>query len=323
MPTEPVQIDLETSPSAFDAAPISDKPASLPARAELRNSQRGKLWAKLVWSAALGLIGLILTMSFVQLIETLVARSLWLSWAAIGLVSVLGIAALVFVFRELRGLRRLRRIDGLRSATDQNWQNEPRQKAVALSDRVKGLYRTQSDRQSQLAQLEEVLPEALEAKDVIAQTERVLLEPIDQAALVQVRASARQVATATAFIPLALADVVAALVVNVRMIRKIATTYGARASLFGSVRLIRAVTTHLMATGAIALTDDLITSVAGGGLASKISRRFGEGIVNGALTVRVGIAAMDVCRPMPFAAVEKPKTRSEVMKALSDLFSAS
>ena len=37
---------------------------------------------------------------------------------------------------------------------------------------------------------------------------------------------------------------------------------------FGSLRLTRSVLTHLVATGAVAVGDDLIQSVAGGGLLS-------------------------------------------------------
>ena len=323
MSQKPVRIELKDTPSAFDAQPIVVEEPSLPARADLRRSQKPRLWGGIVWTAFLGLLGLALVTSFTQLIETLVLRSPVLSWVALGLLAVLGLAALIFVFKELFALRRIRRIDALRNATEQNWAGLSRQNALDISGRIASLYRSSPERRWNLTKLQEVLPEALEAKDVVTQTERHLMAPLDEAALVQVRASARYVATVTAFVPLAFADVVAALVVNIRMIRQVAAIYGARASLLGSFRLIRAVTTHLVATGAIALTDDLLGSVAGGSVLSKFSRRFGEGVVNGALTVRVGIAAMDVCRPMPFAAIEKPKTRSEVMKALSDLFSTS
>ena len=80
------------------------------------------------------------------------------------------------------------------------------------------------------------------------------------------------------------------------------------------------VLTHLVATGAVAVGDDLISTVAGGGLLSRVSRRFGEGVVNGALTARVGIAAMEVCRPVPFSAARRPSVSSLVQRALSGLF---
>jgi putative membrane protein len=45
--------------------------------------------------------------------------------------------------------------------------------------------------------------------------------------------------------------------------------------------------------------------VVGHGIAAKLSARLGEGVLNGMLTARVGLSAMAVCRPMPFA-IEPP-----------------
>ena len=127
----------------------------------------------------------------------------------------------------------------------------------------------------------------------------------------------------TAIVPLALADVAAALMANLRMIRRIAEIYGGRAGAFGSWRLLRTVLTHLVATGAVAVGDDLIHSVAGGGILSKLSRRFGEGVINGALTARVGVAAIEVCRPLPFVALPKPRVTNLVSRGLAGLFGTS
>jgi len=121
-------------------------------------------------------------------------------------------------------------------------------------------------------------------------------------------------------IPLAMVDVLVALAANVRMVRRIAEVYGGRAGTFGSWRLLKAVATHLLATGAVAVGDDMIGSVMGGGALSKISRKFGEGVINGALTARVGVAAMEVCRPMPFGAVKRPSVSGILKKALVGLF---
>ena len=43
-------------------------------------------------------------------------------------------------------------------------------------------------------------------------------------------------------------------------------------------------------------------------------------VVNGALTARVGLAAMELCRPLPFEALERPAVSSLVSRALSGLF---
>lgn len=103
---------------------------------------------------------------------------------------------------------------------------------------------------------------------------------------------------------------------------RVAEVYGAHAGFFGSWRLLRTVATHLLATGLVSAGDDLIGSVAGGHVLARLSRRFGEGMVNGALTARVGIAAMDVCRPLPFGALARPKVSNVVGRALTGLFQA-
>ena len=90
--------------------------------------------------------------------------------------------------------------------------------------------------------------------------------------------------------------------------------------MIGSLRLMRRVVAALLGAGAIALADDLIGSVTSGGILSKLSRRFGEGVVNGALTARVGLAAMELSRPLPFHALPKPGTSATTTRALAGLF---
>ena len=104
------------------------------------------------------------------------------------------------------------------------------------------------------------------------------------------------------------------------MIRRMAEIYGGRAGAVGGWRLARTVIAHLVATGAVAAGDDLIHTVAGGGILAKVSRRFGEGVVNGALTARVGIAAMEVCRPLPFIRQPRPRVGNLIARGLKGLF---
>ena len=49
--------------------------------------------------------------------------------------------------------------------------------------------------------------------------------------------------------------------------------------------------------------------------------RLGEGVVNGLMTVRVGIAAMRVVRPLPFETLPQPSVRDfipELVKVTAD-----
>jgi putative membrane protein len=66
------------------------------------------------------------------------------------------------------------------------------------------------------------------------------------------------------------------------------------------------VISHLTITGGMAAGDSIIQQVIGHGLAAKLSARLGEGVLNGMLTARLGIAAIEVTRPLPFDALPRP-----------------
>ena len=86
---------------------------------------------------------------------------------------------------------------------------------------------------------------------------------------------------------------------NLRMLRTVAGLYGGRPGTIGSLRLARMVITHIIATGGIALTDDLLGQFIGQDVLRRLSRRLGEGAFNGALTARVGATAIEVAGPSP------------------------
>jgi putative membrane protein len=56
----------------------------------------------------------------------------------------------------------------------------------------------------------------------------------------------------------------------------------------------------------MAVGDSLLQQLVGHGIASRISARMGEGVLNGLLTARVGLSALAVCRPMPFSVDKAP-----------------
>ena len=89
-------------------------------------------------------------------------------------------------------------------------------------------------------------------------------------------------------------------------LRVFADLYGARPGLLGLIRLLRLTVAHLAVTGGIAATDSLIQQVVGHGVAAKLSARLGEGVLNGLLTARLGLAAIEVSRPLPFTALDPP-----------------
>jgi len=266
------------------------------------------------------LVGFIVSVAAWRFVTDLLDRNPVLGLAATVLVVAFVLVLLAIAIRELAAFARLRRVDRLQEAAAAALSADDLTAARAVLSALDRLYRDRDDMRWGRERVAERAPEIFDGDGLIGLAETELIAPLDTAAMREVEAAARQVATVTAIVPLALADVTVALTANIRMIRRIAEIYGGRAGAFGSWRLTRAVMTHIVATGAVAVGDDMIGSLAGGSVLSKLSRRFGEGVVNGALTARVGVAAMEVCRPLPFGRVKRPSVTRLVQRALTGLF---
>lgn len=276
--------------------------------------------ARWFWAALVGLVGFVVSLAAYDYVTTLLAQSPILGLIVTGLIAVLGAVALIFAVRELLALSRLRKVDGIQAAARGALADGDYEQAKQAVARLTRMYRNHAPAQWGLARYNDLQGQLFDAEAVLTTAETNLLAPMDQAAIKQVEAASRQVAAVTALVPLALMDVIAALTMNLRMIRQIGEIYGGRSGTLGSWRLTRTVISHLVATGAMSVGDDLIGSFAGGGVLSKLSRRFGEGVVNGALTARVGVAAIEICRPLPFQAIKRPSVGGIMSRALSGLF---
>ena len=317
-PARPFVLDLDTAaPSPAEAPPVPEPDLPTPAmvRAMVPGRSRGA-GAVLAWAAG-AFLSLALAIATYDFLAGLMVRWPLLGWLALGLAGVAVVALVWIAAREWAAWLRLGRVDGIRARALAATDPASARKVLAELDR---LYAGREDMARARQLLAEKAKGLVDGDALIRLAERELLAAPDQAARREIEAAARRVATATALVPLALVDVAVALASNLAMIRRIAEIYGGRAGSFGSWRLLRRVFGHLVATGAVAVGDDLISSVAGGGVVSKLSRRFGEGVVNGALTARVGIAAMEVCRPLPFDALDRPGVTRLVGRALAGLF---
>lgn len=306
----------EAAPQPPDTVAGATRPPALTPPPRPHGAPLGKL----LFSALAGLAMMALGLWTWEFVAGLKARGSWLGWAALGLAALAAAAALGLALRELLALTRLGRLEATRARAERLAREASLDEVRRFEADLSAFYRGRAELAWALAELERRRQDITDPAEKLAQIERTLLGPLDAQATAEIEAAARRVAAATAVVPLALADVAVALVANLRMIRRIAEIYGGRGGMLGSWRLARAVAAHLVATGAVAVGDDMIGSLAGGGLLAKVSRRFGEGVVNGALTARVGVAAVEVCRPMPFSARERPGVSRLLRRALAGLF---
>lgn len=291
----PAEIDVFDEPDAAFAEPPPAK----------RLRRRSKLGA--VFLAALGiLISLALGLWTERLIRDLFSRSDWLGWLAAGVATVAALAFVVIMARELVGLARLASVESLRrkgvEALARDDAREARKLVAELTRFVSARPETAAGRRSLAALKDDIIDGA----DLVRLAESELLGPLDAQAQVLILDAAKRVSVVTAVSPRALVDIAYVLFEAGRLIRRLAELYGGRPGTLGFVRLSRDVLAHLAVTGAIAAGDEFVHQIVGQGLAARLSAKLGEGVVNGMMTARIGVAAMETVRPLPFAALKRP-----------------
>jgi putative membrane protein len=308
---------IEPQPDAFLATADASLPAVLdPEEGAVEVAQkRGLLrrtllsWGGLFWSAAGGLAALALGLWFDRLIRDLFDRSATLGTIGLVLAGFAAVALIVLVVRELTAIYRQTHIARLHIAFAEARAADDRDAARSRVGELAALYATRPETAGTRALLKELVTEIVDGRDLIDIAERNLMLPLDEEARREVAIAAKRVSVVTAISPRALLDVLFVIGQAMRLMRRIAEIYGGRPGFLGAIKLARSVGSHLAITGGMAVGDSLVQQVLGHGIAAKLSARLGEGVLNGLLTARVGLSAMAVCRPMPFAAERPPGVR--------------
>jgi putative membrane protein len=226
---------------------------------------------------------------------------------ALALAGLALVAFLAVILREAVGIWREQRIERLREAASDALSVKDHAAAKRVVAELSALYGARSSASAGRARLKGLADEIIDADDRLAIAERELLAPLDAQAKRAIAAAAKQVSLVTAVSPRAIVDVAFVVFAGMRLLRTLARIYGGRPGLLGFLRLARAAFSHLAVTGGVAVGDSLMQQVLGLGLAARISAKLGEGVLNGLMTARFGLAALAVCRPLPFIREEVPK----------------
>jgi putative membrane protein len=274
--------------------------------AEWRRARRRLPWAAMFWVSAGGLALLATILGVVNLIDELLSRAAWLGGLGAVLAALAAIALSVIIAREVAGLARLAAIDKLRARARAILASDDRAAGRALDRDLVALTRRVPQLARARVRLESHLGDIIDGADLVRLAERELMAPLDAEARRLVSAAAKRVSVVTAVSPRAAIDMLFVLVTALGLMRRLALLYGGRPGTLALVKLMRQAVTHLALTGGMAASDSLIQQVIGHGLAAKLSARLGEGVLNGLLTARLGLAAINAARPLPFAALRQP-----------------
>ncbi|MBN9451034.1 MAG: TIGR01620 family protein [Bosea sp.] len=274
-------------------------------------AKRGFSWGALFVAGLSGFLALAAGVWIENTIRSLMSQNPALGYAALVCTAIAALALLVMLGRVLRDILRERKVEALRERAVAALAGGTPDEGRAIAGELVGLYKGRAQTAQGRAALQEALPQLFAARDMLTVAERSLLAPLDALATAQIAQAARRVSLVTAVSPRALIDVVFVLVACARLLRSIAGVYAGRPGTLGLLRLARQVMSHLVLTGGMAAGDAVIQQVVGQGLAARLSAKLGEGVINGMLTARIGLAALAVCRPLPFVEAIPP-TLSDV-----------
>jgi len=287
----------------FLSEPVAEDPEALPVAAPRR--------CKFSFlGLAMSGLGILLSLAFGlwtdQLIRDLFTRADWLGYTAIAALAIALLGVAIVVLRELIGIVRLNAVQSLKAEAEKAEADHRPKAARAVVARLVALFSDRSETAKGRATLKATKEDIIDGVHLIALAERELLLPLDRQARALILNASKRVSVVTAVSPRAVVDLAYVLFEVTRLVRAMAELYGGRPGTLGMIRLLRDVLAHLAVTGSIAIGDGLAQQVLGHGLASKLSARLGEGVINGLMTARIGIAAMDLCRPLPFKALKRP-----------------
>lgn len=273
-------------------------------------------WRRVFLAGVGGLVSLALGLALDRLISDLWSRAEWLGWVGLACLALVVVALLAIAVREWRGLSRLALVGVLRERAGAVVAGGDRTAAAPFVAELDALYAARPDLARPRARLAEHRADVVDGADLVRLAERELMGDLDATARSLILEAAKRVSVVTAISPRAVVDIAYVAFENLRLMRRLADLYGGRPGNLGFLKLVGAVFVHLGVTGGMALGDTLVQQLVGQGLAARLSAKLGEGVVNGLLTARLGLAALDVVRPLPWDALPRPAF-GDMMKALT------
>ena len=228
-------------PSPADAPPIDEASLTLPRPRTMEMVTRlvgrpPSALTRFFINSSVALFTFLLSIAALDFINRLLDSYPVLGWIGIALFAMFTLAALGMAWREYRAWARFARIDAIQRQAGAALADDSMDKARQATDQLLALYRKRPELEWNLKRLAEARSDVFDARSLLTLAETELLAALDQEARREIEAASRTVAAATALIPLALADVAAALAANLRMIRRMAEIYGGRGLASGAHR---------------------------------------------------------------------------------------
>lgn len=310
----------------FSTAEISIEPDVVieePSQANLLNVEferavkpKPHWWKKLLGATAVLFLGATVAQSVQWLLDTWAANQwIYFAFALVGLgVVLLGLTAIVSEWRRLVKLKKriilqqqseqiLRKSEG---SFQSDISTQDGEQAQQLCWEVARTMRIEAQNPA-LNMWQKQINDAHSAREVTYLFSKNVLQAFDKQAKNLISKNAAEAAVIVAISPLALVDMFFIAWRNISLINKIAKIYGIELGYISRLRLLRMVLLNVAFAGASELVHEIGMEWLSQDLTAKLSARAAQGIGVGLLTARLGIKAMEFCRPLAFQANEKPR----------------
>ncbi|ELY3595229.1 TIGR01620 family protein [Cronobacter turicensis] len=278
---------------------------------------RRSLWRRMV-VAGLGLFGVSVVAQGVQW-----AANAWYmrDWIALGgcvaggLIVAAGVGALASEWRRLYRLReRAEERDEARELLASHGSGKARAFCEKLASQA-GL--TQGH--PALARWHAAIHETHSDREVVTLYAHIVQPVLDLQARRAISRSAAESTLMIAVSPLALVDMAFIAWRNLRLVNRIATVYGMELGYYSRIRLFRLVLLNMAFAGASEMVREVGLDWMSQDLAARVSARVAQGLGAGLLTARLGVKAMELCRPLPWTEDDKPRLGDFRRQLLSEV----
>ena len=291
------------------AAPAATRPAPSGAALARRSSRAVRLGMAGLAAAFVGWLGVDAYLWIASAFE----RSAALGWVATAAVAAgVGGAALV-IARELTSFLALRNV-------------EANQRRIAAQSDVM----RPADMQESIRAVLAAIPKDRESEAAIEAFQRkvqrhhtgaqqlelvshTVLATFDRRAEAIVRRAATRAFAINAISPTAVTDALFFIACSVRMVREIAACYGHRPTAAATVHLLRRLMVEAGKLGAIDLAAATFTQHIAGAVAERVAASAAESMYASQRMARLGLATMQLCRPIPFRPQEIPGITSSLI----------
>jgi len=280
----------------------------------------GKLWEKfsipttspLFWLfCGLGLwwIG-ILVVDSVSFIAARFSNNFLIGLFFLGLFGVIIVSLGRLIWAAWQDFLALKSVSNLQTEGQDLLESKNYGQGISYVSKIARFYTQRQDVKERLDRFYMTVNDSHSNSEVCALFSKQVLKELDEQACRLILKQSKETALLVALSPRAFLSTLLTLWSTIKMIRDLATLYGGRPGLISSISLIGKVFQSLIYAGVSEHIAQSVSDLLGGSLLSVVSAQLAQGVGSGILTARVGLHAMQICRPLPFRTDERPQWQS-------------